>query len=102
MNCVNADSLNQSPHETDNQGSLDMYLYLEPEVIEIAAADLPLQGYQMDATLHGPDVSEKYVPFLSLSPLVSFRQHSSEVHARAAYGANNFAGGDRFSSYSPD
>ena len=39
------------------------------------------------------DSSGKRDLFLSLSPSVSYRQHPSEVHARAAYGANNLTGG---------
>ena len=86
MNCANAGSQIQSPHEPDKLGPPDLFLDLEPEVEETAAEGLPLRGSQMDAILHGPDGSGKCDLFLSFSPSVSYRQHPSEVHARAAYG----------------
>lgn len=71
----------------------DLFLDSEPEVAETAAAGLPLRGSQMDATMRDSDGSGKRDLFLSLSPSVSCRQHPSEVHARAASGANNLTGG---------
>ena len=71
----------------------DLFLDLEPEVAETVAAGLSLRGSQMDATMRDSDSSGKRDLFLSLSPSVSYRQHPSEVHARAAYGANNLTGG---------
>ena len=56
----------------------------------------------MDAMLRGPDGSGKCDLFLSFSPSVSYQQHPSEVHARAAYGANNFTDGqDSALTYPP-
>ena len=56
----------------------------------------------MDAMLRGPDGSGKCDLFLSFSPSVSYQQHPSEVHARAAYGANNFTDGqDSALNYPP-
>ena len=75
------------------QGTPDLFLDLEPEVTETAAAGLPLRGSQMDATIRDSDGSGKCDLFLSFSPSVSYRQHPSEVHARAADGANNLTGG---------
>ena len=75
------------------RGIPDLFLDLEPEVTETAAVGLPLRGSQMDATMHGSDGSGMSDLFLSLSPSVSFRQHPSEVHARAAYGLNDLMGG---------
>ena len=84
------------------RGIPDLFLDLEPEVTETAVAGLPLRGSQMDATMPGPDGSRTCDLFLSLSPSVSYRQHPSEVHARAAYGANNFTGGqDSALAYPP-
>ena len=42
-----------------NRGTPDLFLDLEPEVTEAAAAGLPLRGSQMDATMRGPDGSGK-------------------------------------------
>ena len=39
------------------QGTPDLFLDLEPEVTETAAAGLPLRGSQMDATIRGSDGS---------------------------------------------
>jgi hypothetical protein len=41
--------------------TLDLFLDFEPEVREPAAAGLPLRGSQMDATMRGPDGTEKAV-----------------------------------------
>jgi len=71
----------------------DLFLDLEPEVTETAAAGLSLRGSQMDATIRGSDGHGKFDLFLSFSPSVNYRQHPSEVHARAAYEANNLTGG---------
>ena len=65
--------------------SNNLFLDLEPEVTEPAAAGLPLRGSQMDATMRVSDGSGKCDLFLSSSPSVSCRKHPSEVHARAAY-----------------
>ncbi len=62
----------------------NLFLDLEPEVAETAAEGLPLQGSQMDAILLDPDGSGMCNLFLSFSPSVSYRQHPSEVRARAA------------------
>ena len=83
------------------QGTPDLFLDLEPEVTETAAAGLPLRGSQMDATIRDSDGSGKCDLFLSFSPSVSYRQHPSEVHARAAYRANNYYWWARFSAYLP-
>ena len=84
------------------RGNPDLFPDLEPEVTETAAAGLPLRGSQMDATMRGSDGSGKNDLFLSFSPSVSYRQHPSEVHARAAYGVNNFTGGqDSALAYPP-
>ena len=84
------------------QGTPDLFLDLEPEVTETAAAGLPLRGSQMDATIRDSDGSGKCDLFLSFSPSVSYRQHPSEVHARAAYGVNNLTGGqDSALTYPP-
>ena len=71
----------------------DLFLDLEPEVTETAAAGLSLRGSQMDATIRGSDGHGKFDLFLSFSPSVNYRQHPSEAHARAAYEANNLTGG---------
>ena len=71
------------------RGTQDLFLDLEPEVTEPAAAGLPLRGSQMDATLRVSDGSGMSDLFLSLSPSVDYRQHPSGVHARAAYAAGN-------------
>ena len=71
----------------------NLFLDLEPEVTEAAAAGLPLRGSQMDATIRNPDGSGTCNLFLSFSPSVSYRQHPSEVHARAAYVAIIVRGG---------
>ena len=56
----------------------------------------------MDATMRGPDGSGKCDLFLSSSPSVNYRKHPSEVHARAAYRANNYTGGqDSALTYPP-
>ena len=69
---------------------------------ETAAAGLPLRGSQMDATIRDSDGSGKCDLFLSFSPSVSYRQHPSEVHARAAYEAKNFIGWARLAlTYPP-
>ena len=84
------------------QGTPDLFLDLEPEVTETAAAGLPLRGSQMDATIRDSDGSGKCDLFLSFSPSVSYRQHPSEVHARAAYEAKNFIGWARLAlTYPP-
>ena len=84
------------------QGTSDLFLDLELEVTETAAADLPLRGSQMDATIRDSDGSGKCDLFLSFSPSVSYRQHPSEVHARAAYEAKNFIGWARLAlTYPP-
>ena len=84
------------------QGTSDLFLDLELEVTETAAAGLPLRGSQMDATIRDSDGSEKCDLFLSFSPSVSYRQHPSEVHARAAYEAKNFIGWARLAlTYPP-
>ena len=84
------------------QGTPDLFLDLEPEVTEPAAAGLPLRGSQMDATMRGSDGSGKCDLFLSSSPSVNYRKHPSEVHARAAYRANNYTGGqDSALTYPP-
>ena len=84
------------------RGTQDLFLDLEPEVTETAAAGLPLRGSQMDATMRGPDGSGKCDLFLSSSPSVNYRKHPSEVHARAAYRANNYTGGqDSALTYPP-
>ena len=57
MNCVNADSQNQYLHGHDDLGPPDLFLDLEPEATETAAAGLPMQGSQMDATMRGSDGS---------------------------------------------
>jgi hypothetical protein len=75
------------------RGTSNLFLDLEPEVREPAAAGLSLRGSQMDATMRGSDGHGKLDLFLSFSPSVSYRQHPSEVHARAAYAANNLIGG---------
>ena len=67
------------------QGTPDLFLDLEPEVTEPAAAGLPLRGSQMNAKLRHPDGLGQFNLFLSSSPSVNYRQHPSEVHARAAY-----------------
>ena len=78
------------------------FLDLEPEVTETAAAGLPLRGSQMDATIRDSDGSGKCDLFLSFSPSVSYRQHPSEIHARAAYKAKNFIGWARLAlAYPP-
>ena len=79
------------------QGTSDLFLDLELEVTETAAAGLPLRGSQMDATIRDSDGSGKCDLFLSFSPSVS-----SEVHARAAYEAKNFIGWARLAlTYPP-
>ena len=84
------------------QGTSDLFLDLELEVTETAAAGLPLRGSQMDATIRDSDGSGKCDLFLSFSPSVSYRQHPSEVHARAAYEAKNFIGWARLAlTYPP-
>ena len=84
------------------QGTPDLFLDLEPEVTETAAAGLPLRGSQMDATIRDSDGSGKCDLFLSFSPSVSYRQHPSEVHARAAYEAKIFIGWARLAlTYPP-
>ena len=84
------------------RGTPDLFLDSEPEVTETAAAGLPLRGSQMDATMRGPDGSGKCDLFLSSSPSVNYRKHPSEVHARAAYRANNYTGGqDSALTYPP-
>ena len=84
------------------RGTPDLFLDLEPKVTGPAAAGLPLRGPQMDATMRGPDGSGKCDLFLSSSPSVRCRQHPSEVHARAAYRANNYTGGqDSALTYPP-
>ena len=84
------------------QGTSDLFLDLEHEVTETAAAGLPLRGSQMDATIRDSDGSGKCDLFLSFSPSVSYRQHPSEVHARAAYEAKNFIGWARLAlTYPP-
>ena len=84
------------------QGTPDLFLDLEPEVTETAAAGLPLRGSQMDATMRVSDGSGKCDLFLSSSPSVSCRQHPSEVHARAAYEAKIFIGWARLAlTYPP-
>ena len=84
------------------QGTPDLFLDLEPEVTETAAEGLPLRGSQMDATIRDSDGSGKCDLFLSFSPSVSYRQHPSEVHARAAYEAKNFIGWARLAlTYPP-
>ena len=100
MNCANAGSQVLSPHEPDKPGPPDLFLDLEPEVEETAAEGLPLRGSQMDAILRGPDGSGKCDLFLSFSPSVSYRQHPSEVHARAAYGVMTLLVG-KISAYLP-
>ena len=80
----------------------DLFLDLEPEVTETAAAGLSLRGSQMDATIRGSDGHGKFDLFLSFSPSVNYRQHPSEVHARAAYRDHNFTGGqDSALTYPP-
>ena len=102
MNCVNAGSQVLSLHNPDAPGHPDLFLDSEPEVTETAAAGLPLRGSQMDATIRDSDGSGKCDLFLSFSPSVSYRQHPSEVHARAAYRANNYTGGqDSALTYPP-
>ena len=102
MNCVNAGSQIRSLYETEDQDTLVLFLDLEPEVIATAAAGLPLRGSQMDATIRNPDGSGTCNLFLSSSPSVSFRQHPSEVHARAAYRDHDFTGGqDSALTYPP-
>ena len=102
MNCVNKGRQFQSLYDRNDSGYPDLFLDLEPEVIETAAAGLPLRGSRMDATMRGSDGSGKSDLFLSFSPSVSYRQHPSEVHARAAYGVNNFTGGqDSALAYPP-
>ena len=71
----------------------DLFLDLEPEDTETAAAGVSLRGSQMDATIRGSDGHGKFDLSLSFSPSVNYRQHPSEVHARAAYEANNLTGG---------
>ena len=71
--------------KTDRAG-IDLFLDLEPEVEKTAAAGLPLRGSQMYATIRCFDGSDRKGLFLSLSPSVSYRQHTSEVRARAASG----------------
>ena len=75
------------------RGTSDLFLDLEPEVRKPAAAGLPLRGSQMDATMRGSDGHGRFDLFLSFSPSVSYRQHPSEVHARAAYENNNLTDG---------
>ena len=102
MNCVNKGRQFQSLYDRNDSGNPDLFLDLEPEVIETAAAGLPLRGSQMDATIRDSDGSGKCDLFLSFSPSVSYQQHPSEVHGRAAYGANNFTDGqDSALTYPP-
>ena len=68
------------------QGTSDLFLDLELEVTETAAAGLPLRGSQMDATIRDSDGSGKCDLFLSFSPSVRLRRQPSGVCARAAYG----------------
>ena len=94
------------------QGTSDLFLDLELEVTETAAAGLPLRGSQMDATIRDSDQMDATIRdsdgsgkcdlFLSFSPSVSYRQHPSEIHARAAYKAKNFIGWARLAlAYPP-
>lgn len=61
-----------------------------------------LAGFSDGCYTAWPDGSGKCDLFLSFSPSVSFRQHPSEVHARAAYGSSIFTGGqDSALTYPP-
>ena len=102
MNFANEGSQVRYPHNPDDPGNPRSVLRFGARGHGPAAAGLPLRGPQMDATMRGPDGSGKCDLFLSSSPSVSYRQHPSEVHARAAYGANNFtAGQDSALTYPP-
>ena len=45
MNCVNAGSQAQSPHEPDEPGYPALFLDLEPEAVEPVAAGFTLAGF---------------------------------------------------------
>ena len=102
MNFANAGSQVRYPNDPDDPGHPRSVLRFGARGHGPAAAGLPLRGPQMDATMRGPDGSGKCDLFLSSSPSVNYRKHPSEVHARAAYRANNYTGGqDSALTYPP-